>query len=101
MHQNEPDKTRRTDTLSRAGRGLGLNMAQGLAEVGLRGIAILDVQQEIGDKCARELTEQTGVDTRFYRVDVRDGLAIGQTIQDIVRHYGDLNILVNAAGIAE
>ena len=84
-----------------AGRGLGLNMAQGLAEVGVRGIAILDVQQEMGDRAARELTEQTGVDARFYRVDVRDGEVISQTIQSVVDHYGDLNILVNAAGIAE
>lgn len=84
-----------------AGRGLGLNMAQGLAEVGVRGIAILDVQQEIGEKAARELTNQTGVDGRFYRVDVRDGEGVAQTIQDIVDHYGDLNVLVNAAGIAE
>jgi len=76
-------------------------MAQGLAEVGVRGIAILDVQQEIGDQAARELAEQTGVDVRFYRVDVRDGPSIRQTVQEIVDHYGEINVLVNAAGIAE
>ncbi len=76
-------------------------MAQALAEVGVRGIAIMDVQQELGDKAARELSEQTGVDVRFYRVDVRDGPGIGQTVRDIVDHYGALDVLVNAAGIAE
>lgn len=76
-------------------------MAQALTEVGVRGIAIMDVQQELGDKAARELSEQTGVDVRFYQVDVRDGQAMGQTVQDIVDHYGALDILVNAAGIAE
>ena len=76
-------------------------MAQALAEVGVRGIAIMDVQQELGDKAARELSEQTGVDVRFYRVDVRDGQGIGQTVRDIVDHYGALDVLVNAAGIAE
>lgn len=76
-------------------------MAQGLAEVGVRGIAILDVQQEIGDVAARDLAAQTGVDVRFYQVDVRDNLAVGQAVQDVVRHYGDVNILINAAGIAE
>ena len=76
-------------------------MAQGLAEVGIRGIAILDVQQDIGDKAARELTEQTGVDVRFYAVDVRDGEAVGRTVQDIVNHYGSLDVVINAAGIAE
>ena len=76
-------------------------MAQALAEVGVRGIAILDVQQELGDKAARELSEQTGVDVRFYRVDVRDGQAMGQTVADVVDHYGELNVVINAAGIAE
>ena len=85
----------------RAGRGLGLNMAQALSEVGVRGIAILDVQKDIGDKAARELMEQTGVDVRFYQVDVRDGEAISQTVQDVVSHFGEVNLLINAAGIAE
>lgn len=76
-------------------------MAQALTEVGVRGIAIMDVQQELGDKAARELSEQTGVDVRFYRIDVRDGLAMGQTIQDVVDHYGQVDVLINAAGIAE
>lgn len=89
-------------TLHRSGgRGLGYNMAQALTEVGVRGIAIMDVQQELGDKAARELSEQTGVDVRFYRIDVRDGLAMGQTIQDVVDHYGQVDVLINAAGIAE
>ncbi|KXT07354.1 hypothetical protein AC578_424 [Pseudocercospora eumusae] len=83
------------------GRGLGLNMAQALAEVGCRGIAIMDVQQELGDKSARELSEQTGIDVRFYKVDVRDGEAMGQTVRDVVEHYGDVNVLINAAGIAD
>ncbi|KAK5125050.1 hypothetical protein LTR85_001241 [Meristemomyces frigidus] len=83
------------------GRGLGFNMAQALTEVGVRGIAIMDVQQELGDRSARELSEQTGVDVRFYRVDVRDGQAMGQTVQDVVDHFGELNILINAAGIAD
>lgn len=83
------------------GRGLGYNMAQALSEVGIKGIAILDVQQELGEKSARELSSQTGVDVRFYKVDVRDAQAIQKTIQDVAEHYGEINILINAAGIAE
>ncbi|KAK5004854.1 hypothetical protein LTR28_008401, partial [Elasticomyces elasticus] len=82
------------------GRGLGLNMAQALTEVGISGVAILDVQQELGDKAARELSEQTGVDVRFYRVDVRDGNGVREAIQDVVDHYGRIDVLINAAGIA-
>ena len=56
--------------------------------------ALADVQQEIGDKAARELSGQTGVD-------VRDGEAVARTIQDVVDHFGKVNVLINAAGIAE
>ena len=76
-------------------------MAQAMSEVGIKGIAILDVQQELGDKSARELSQQTGVDVRFYKVDVRDANAIHQAIQDVVDHYGHIDVLINAAGIAE
>jgi len=76
-------------------------MAQALSEVGIRGIAIMDVQQELGDKSAKELSEQTGVDVRFYRVDVRDGSAVQQAVQDVQDHYGQIDILISAAGIAD
>ena len=76
-------------------------MAQALTEVGVRGVAILDCQQEIRSQAARDLEEQTGVDARFYRVDVRNGDSVSQTIRDVVDHFGEVNILINAAGIAE
>lgn len=76
-------------------------MAQALSEVGVRGIAIMDVQKELGEAAAQELSEQTGVDVRFYCVDVRDGEGIAKTVEDIAAHYGALDILINAAGIAD
>ena len=85
----------------RAGRGLGFNMAQALAEVGVRGIAILDVQRDIGEEAARSLQTQTGVDARFYGVDVRDAAGVRQTVEDVMGHFGALDVLINAAGIAE
>jgi len=83
------------------GRGLGYNMAQALSEVGVKGIAIFDVQQELGEKSAQQLSAQTGVDVRFYKVDVRDEAAIQQAVQDVAAHYGHIDVLINAAGIAE
>ena len=85
----------------RGGRGLGFNMAQALTEVGVRGLAILDVQKEVGELAARELAMQTGADVRFYRVDVRDEAAVRQTVEDVEAWFGGLDILINAAGIAE
>jgi len=76
-------------------------MAQALAEVGVSGIAIVDVQQELGQKSAQALSEQTGIDVRFYKVDVRDAEAITEAVQDVVNHYGRIDVLISSAGIAE
>ncbi|KAF2837640.1 NAD(P)-binding protein [Patellaria atrata CBS 101060] len=83
------------------GRGLGFNMAQALAEVGVKGIAIMDRQQDVGEAAAKELSEQAGVDARFYAVDVRDGAAIDQAVHDISDHFGQIDVLINSAGIAD
>lgn len=76
-------------------------MAQALVEAGVQGLAILDVQKDLGEQAARELSEQAGVDARFYPIDVRDADAVGNSIQDVVNHYGKIDVLINAAGIAE
>lgn len=76
-------------------------MAQALAEVGVEGMAIMDVDQELGDRAAEELSRQTGADVRFYRVDIRDEVAISNAVEDVVQYFGRLDILVNSAGIAE
>lgn len=88
-------------TFHSAGRGLGLNMAQAFVEAGVTGLAIFDVQQEIGEKSARELAEQTGIDVRFYKVDVRDSHAVQNAVNDVHSHYGKIDTLVSAAGIAD
>lgn len=41
--------------------GLTYNMSQAHAEASVRGIAIMGVQQELGDKSARKLSQQTDV----------------------------------------
>ncbi|KAJ1676054.1 hypothetical protein EV182_000047 [Spiromyces aspiralis] len=82
-------------------RGLGFNMCQALAEVGIRGIAIMDLQQEVGEESASELSEQSGVDVRFYRIDVRDAAAVNLAVQNIVEHYGRIDVLINSAGTAQ
>ncbi|KAF2250397.1 NAD(P)-binding protein [Trematosphaeria pertusa] len=90
----------RVAVLTGAGRGLGYNMAQALAEAGVRGMAILDLLPE-GEQAARELAEQTGVDVLFYPIDITQELVVQQTVQDIMDHFGRIDILINSAGIAD
>lgn len=94
-------KDNRNLMFNSGGRGLGYNMTQALCEVGIAGVAIFDVQQDLGDQAAKDLSEQTGIDCRFYKVDVRDGQAIAGAVQDVASHFGRVDVLISAAGIAE
>lgn len=82
-------------------RGLGYNMAQALCEVGVKAVAIMDVQQDLGDKAAAELHETTGIPVQFYKVDIRDADAIQEVIANVVDTFGSVDVLINSAGIAE
>jgi len=82
-------------------RGLGNNIARAFAEAGARAIAIFDANQELGEKAAAELHEQTGLPVQFYKVDVRDGSALTEAVNSVVDQFGAPDILVNAAGIAD
>ncbi|MCJ1316343.1 hypothetical protein MMC15_001664 [Xylographa vitiligo] len=84
-----------------AARGLGWNMAQALAEVGVKAIALIDVQQEIGDAAALELHESTGIPVQFYKVDIRDENAIAEVVTKVTEEFGSLDVMINSAGIAE
>ena len=85
----------------RGARGLGYNMAQALCEVGVKAIAIMDVQQELGDQAAAELHDSTGIPVQFYKVDVRDHSAIQEVVANVVDTFGSVDVLINSAGIAE
>ena len=76
-------------------------MAQALAEVGVKAIALIDVQQDIGDAAAAELHESTGIPVQFYQVDIRDAKAILEVVIKVTENFGSLDIMINSAGIAE
>ncbi|KAI9736525.1 MAG: hypothetical protein M1818_006036 [Claussenomyces sp. TS43310] len=82
-------------------RGLGNNMARACVEAGAKSIAIFDANQELGDESAAELHAKTGLPIRFYKVDVRDGDAIIDAVNDVVKHFGTPDVLINSAGIAD
>ena len=76
-------------------------MAQALAEVGVKGIALIDIQQDIGDAAAAELHGTTGIPVQFYQVDIRDQNAISEVIAKVTKQFGSLDVMINSAGIAE
>lgn len=82
-------------------RGLGFSMAEGLCSVGLKGIAILDVQTDLGLDAIQKLHNAYGVQAQFYKVDVRDEVAVNEIMDSIERDLGSIDVVVNSAGVAD
>ncbi|KAK9760638.1 hypothetical protein K7432_015141, partial [Basidiobolus ranarum] len=82
-------------------RGLGFSMAEGLCSVGLKAIAILDIQEDLGQEAISTLKSLYKVETQFYKVDVRDEVSVQQVIDSVVRDLGSIDIVVNSAGVAD
>ncbi|ODV89213.1 hypothetical protein CANCADRAFT_29448, partial [Tortispora caseinolytica NRRL Y-17796] len=84
-----------------AARGLGFSMAEGLCSAGLKGIAILDVQTELGIDAAQRLHANYGVEAQFYKVDVRDEKSVNEIMDSVASDLGSIDILICSAGVAD
>jgi len=80
-----------------AASGLGCGIAQGLVEAGAA-VAFCDVD----DLGAKDATAQTGARDRALPVhmDVTDEVAVATAFDQVLRHWGGIDIAVCAAGIA-
>jgi NAD(P)-dependent dehydrogenase (short-subunit alcohol dehydrogenase family) len=76
-------------------------MAQGMAEAGAKSIALFDYQEALGLLAAEKLQQDTGVQTMFVRVDVRDTESVVSGVNAVHERFGKINVALNAAGIAE
>jgi NAD(P)-dependent dehydrogenase (short-subunit alcohol dehydrogenase family) len=79
-------------------RGLGLEMADALAEMGCA-VALVDVGDGVESSAAR-LAERRGVRTVGLRTDVTDDAALAAAFARVVDELGTPGVLVNAAGVA-
>ena len=75
--------------------GLGAATAQYLVAQGAK-VILVDMNQELGQK----LQQQLGENAEFVAVDVTDENQVQQLLNHIEQKYGQLNGLVNCAGIA-
>ena len=78
-------------------------MARACVEAGAKVLIIFDANQDLGDEAAAELHKLTGnqIPVEFIKVDVRDGEAINNAVEAVVKKYGAPDVLINSAGIAE
>lgn len=89
--------TDRVALVTGAGRGIGRQICLTLAEEGAR-VAVNDFFQERADKVAQEIREAGG---RAIGVtaDVTDAESVQRMVQRVVAEFGQLDVLVNNAGI--
>ena len=101
-------------------------MLRAYCEAGAAGIAIMDVLQgnrlppfgsamaylllidvtiqpnanpsDHGEEAIKEINADFGIPASFYRVDVRDSVAVEEAINGIVRDFGGLDVLLCSAG---
>lgn len=80
-----------------AAQGLGLAMAEALADAGAN-IALIDMQQEAVAAATASIRAK-GVEARGFVLNVTDEDAVVSTFAAIAEHFGRLNGLINCAGI--
>jgi NAD(P)-dependent dehydrogenase (short-subunit alcohol dehydrogenase family) len=76
---------------------LGSAMVQAMASVGMK-IAIADINKEVADKVAEEISAATGSQVIGVAANVLDRESLEQAKAEINRQLGDIDILVNGAG---
>lgn len=83
--------------VSGGGRGIGLKMAEGLAEAGAN-LVICSRKMEKCQQAAQELAERNGVKTLALKCDVRSAVEIQEVIDKTLQEFGRIDILVNNSG---
>ena len=88
--------------VSGGSRGLGLTAAEGLLEHDAAGVALLDLDDEEGEKAARKLHAafpDKHESILFRRVDVTEAEALGKIVHEIANVFEKIDVLVCFAGI--
>ena len=83
-----------------AGQGIGKGIATRLAHEGAA-VVIADYNAEAATATAQEIATATGVKTLPYQVDISQPTATQKMVDEVVAHFGQINILVNNAGVAQ
>lgn len=80
-------------------RGLGKAMAHGFASEGAK-LAIVSRKLDVCDATAAELKEAYGTETFTRSTHVGDWNDLDQMVEDVIAHFGRIDVLVNNAGMS-
>ncbi len=90
----------RVALITGAGRGLGLGVAEELAQKGMH-IAGMDVREDELRAALEKVGRETGIKTLAIRADLRQEEDIVDAVKETVKTFGQIHVLVNNAGIRE
>uniref|UniRef100_A0A1Y1LQB1 Uncharacterized protein n=1 Tax=Photinus pyralis TaxID=7054 RepID=A0A1Y1LQB1_PHOPY len=80
--------------------GIGLAIVRELLHNGVKGVAILDVNEALGQEALQQIRNEFGDGkARFLRVDVSSRQEFGEAFRKAVDIFKQLDIVVNNAGI--
>ena len=80
-----------------AGSGFGEGIARRFAEEGAKCV-LADINSEAGERVANEL-RASGAEAIHVQTDVADGASVQSLVDHALEHFGDLDIVINNAGI--
>ncbi|MGQ9693883.1 MAG: SDR family oxidoreductase [Thermodesulfobacteriota bacterium] len=83
--------------VSGGGRGIGLKMAEGLAEAGAN-LVICSRKMERCVQAAQALAEQNRIRSLALKCDVRSANDIQEVVEKTVKEFGRIDILINNSG---
>lgn len=81
-----------------ASSGLGVQFAKALANQGAK-LALLARREERLQAVQKEISEQYGVEVKYYVCDVTDFDKVAETVKAVADDFGKIDILVNNAGL--
>lgn len=97
MKNNIFDLTGQVALVAGASSGLGLQFAKALANAGAN-VAIVARRMEKLEKNAKEIAAEFGAQVYPHVMDLEDSKSITKCVEDVIAHFGKIDILVNSGG---
>ena len=98
-YKNLFDLTGKNALVTGGASGLGEGISNGFAEFGAN-VAIVDMNLEGAQKVADELHKKYGVKAIAVKCNITDSVDVKAAVAKVVDAFGEINILMNTAGIA-